>query len=283
MTQYSEDGKILDIVDAVTSVVIRQSCTTIRGDGEDDYAFLLAKNTLETCTFEEGSQLQDIQQYSFYECQRLKTIDLSICYSLKTIGAYAFFGCSSLALIQLPESLQQIDERCFSQSGLKTITIPPEVTTIGQYCFADCSSLTNFQFAENSLIQSLTNHVLIYTNIISFYIPKTLRYLTPQYCPSLINITVAPENPAFTSFENVVLTKNQTSIVWFPNGITGNYTIPETVTSISYSAFMYSRLTGITFPLTLTTIGGYSFEHSQIVELTIPSSCRTIGDSAFRN
>ena len=261
MTQYSEDGTILDTVGAVSSVVIRQSCTTIRGNGEGDYAFLLAKDTLETCTFEEGSQLQDIQQYSFYECQRLQTIDLSICYSLKTIGAYAFFGCSSLALIQLPESLQQIDERCFSQSGLKSITIPPNVKTIGQYCFAYCYSLTSFQFEKNSLIESITNHILINTKITSFYIPEFLQPFTGstfQNTPSIITIDIHGSNKYMCKTDNAILTNNKTSIVLFPNAITGSYKISEEVTSISNSAFMFSKLTSITYPSSLTLIDAYS-------------------------
>jgi len=53
--------------------------------------------------------------------------------------------------------------------------------------------------------------------------------------------------------------QNQTTLVEFPDGITGSYTIPNSVTSIGQDGFAYSSLTGVTIPNSVTTIGDEAF------------------------
>ena len=62
--------------------------------------------------------------------------------SVTSIGDYAFYGCSSLTSIELPESLTSIREGAFYDcSGLTSISIPASVTVIGDSAFRDFSSL----------------------------------------------------------------------------------------------------------------------------------------------
>lgn len=54
----------------------------------------------------------------------------------------AFYGCSGLTHLTLPENLTEVGKYAFYQcSGLKDISLPNSVTAIGQYAFAGCSSL----------------------------------------------------------------------------------------------------------------------------------------------
>ena len=60
------------------------------------------------------------------------------------ISAYAFYGCSGLTSITIPDSVTSIGDSAFSGcSGLTSITIPDNVTFIGESVFYGCSSLTS--------------------------------------------------------------------------------------------------------------------------------------------
>ena len=69
--------------------------------------------------------------------------DLTIPNSVKSIGNYAFFGCTSLTSITISNNVTSIGEEAFgSCTGLKNITIPDSVIEIGRYAFWDCDNLT---------------------------------------------------------------------------------------------------------------------------------------------
>ncbi len=66
------------------------------------------------------------------------------------IGNYAFFGCSSLAAITIPDGATTIGERAFQGcSSLTAITIPDGVTMIGNYTFFGCFSLATITIPDS--------------------------------------------------------------------------------------------------------------------------------------
>ena len=62
----------------------------------------------------------------------------------------AFYNCSSLTEITIPNCVTSIGEQAFQNcGGLTEITIPDTVTIIGSYAFFNCSGLTNITIGNN--------------------------------------------------------------------------------------------------------------------------------------
>ena len=74
-------------------------------------------------------------------------------------------------------------------------------------------------------------------------------------CPSLTSIHVDAANPAYSSTNGVLFDKAQATLLQFPGGLGGSYTIPNSVTSIGDYAFVGCGLTSVTLPNSVTSIG----------------------------
>ena len=65
-------------------------------------------------------------------------------YKISSIGDKAFFDCSGLTSVTIPNSVTSIGDHAFNGSGLTSITIPNSVTSIGDGAFFYCYRLTSF-------------------------------------------------------------------------------------------------------------------------------------------
>ena len=75
--------------------------------------------------------------YAFYECSGLTSV--TIPNSVTSIIGYAFRGCSGLTSVTIPNSVTSIGYDAFyGCSGLTSVTIPNSVTSIGDYAFYFC-------------------------------------------------------------------------------------------------------------------------------------------------
>jgi hypothetical protein len=181
--------------------------------------------------------------------------------NLTSIGYEAFYNCSSLTDITIPNSVTSVGDYAFNScSSATNLTVGKNVTNIGAYAFAGCSSLTDVTIGR-----SVTN----------------IGDAAFAGCTILIAITVDTNNPAYSSVAGVLFNKNQTALMQCPGGRAGGYTIPNGVTSIGIWAFAYCPLTNVAFPNSVNSIGDYAFDYSGLTSVAIPNSVTSLGDEAF--
>ena len=86
--------------------------------------------------------IDSISYEAFYGCTGLTSIIIPN--SITSIGISAFYFCSGLNSITIPNSVTSIGNNAFSNcSGLNSITIPNSVTSIGDEVFFECSGLSS--------------------------------------------------------------------------------------------------------------------------------------------
>jgi len=174
-----------------------------------------------------------------------------VVYSVTSIGNRAFYRCSDLTSINIPNSVTSIGSFAFQDcSSLSSITIPYSVTSIGDWAFSSCSTLISITIPNNitSIGKWAFNNCSILTSII---IPNSVTSISQsafQNCTSLTSIT-----------------------------------IPNNVTSIGANAFGFcNSLTSITIPNSVTMIGAEAFyKCSDLKSITIGSGIEYILSQAF--
>ena len=177
----------------------------------------------------DGKSVTSIGDRAFYDCSSLASIMLPD--GVTSIGDWAFYDCSSLTSITLPDGVTSIGDGAFyGCTSLASITIPDSVTEIGDFfgsVFEGCTSLASIKIPD-----SVTS-ILISTF---------------QNCTSLKSITI-PESVTFIGGSTFDGCTSLTSLV-----------IPNSVTSIDDYAFSgCTSLTSITIPDNVTSIGDYAF------------------------
>ena len=174
----------------------------------------------------DGVAVTSIGDWAFYECTSLNSITIPD--SVTNIGRSAFQGCTSLNSVAIPDGVTSIDSNAFYEcTSLNSVAIPDGVTSIGDRAFYKCTSLIRVTIPDS--VTSIGDGAF-------------------EYCTSLTSIT-----------------------------------IPDSVTSIGDSAFIYcDGLTSITIPDSVTSIGDTAFSGCiSLTSITIPDSVTSIGSSAF--
>ncbi len=136
------------------------------------------------------------------------------------------------------------------------------VTTISYRAFANCNNLT------------------------SITIPASVMYIDSEAFYATRNLTaihVVADNVSYSSLDGVLYNHNQSTLVSYPNGRIGAFTIPDTVVTIGAKAFYwYSQVSAVTIPDSVRHIQNNAFYNcANLASVIFGNGVLTIGDSAF--
>ena len=182
--------------------------------------------------------------------------------SVTNIGYGAFYYCAYLTDVTIPDRVTSIGASAFTDCSLTNITIGTNVTSIGRGGFFDCNRMISVKIPASV------------TNLDEFAFGP---------CASLTVIDVDTNNPAYCGVAGVLFNKSKTTLVQFPAGLGGSYTIPNGVTNIGDAAFYNcDSLTNVTAPASITRIGeqGFAFCYA-LVGLCLPGNAPSLGWEAF--
>lgn len=231
--------------------------------------------------------IETIDQYAFYGCSELKSITIpdSIkkigdsafgnCTSLKTAGpvgsgynyefewktsipAYAFYGCTELKSITIPDGVTSIKKSAFSGCvGLTDITIPNSITSISDGAFYGCAGLTSIKIPDSV---------------------ETLGAKAFMNCSSVVELKLP--NSALTFDMDMI---DGISAVFRGCTSLTSVTIPGTIKTIPVEAFRdCSNLREIIIEEGVTTIDAVAFYNCAALEsVSLPKSIKGIKSRAF--
>lgn len=191
------------------------------------------------------------------------TIDETVTYRNKTyavtsIGEWAFYQCSSLTRIELPQSITEIMHGAFSGCiSLSQIELPISVKSIGPVAFGGCKKIKTIHFSQN--VTSIDGSAFC-------------------ECDLLSSIVVEESNEYYCSQNGILYTKGKETIVCCPMGIQYNALILYNVNRIGAYAFAYhNEMYSLSIPENIDYIGEYAFSGcSNIKELYIEDSDKEI-------
>lgn len=207
---------------------------------------------------------------------------------VENIGAYAFFGLTSMESATIAGSVTSIGRVAFMRcEKLKNVTFQDgiELTDIGEKCFALCYALE------------------------SIVIPSTVENIGEAVFTQceVVEIEVDENNENFASFKGALYSKDMKTLITAAGaGAFEGFEIASETVTINEEAFYNTTITEITIPKGVTTIGRYAFrssdvktvsfeagskiesighamfyECSDLLSITIPEGVTSIGESAF--
>jgi hypothetical protein len=210
------------------------------------------------------SSVNIISMNAFEGCAGITEISFPV--SVNSIEGQAFSGCTSLTTVSLPSALTAVQWAIFENcSKLESVTLPVGITYLGPNAFSSCSRLSSISIP--STVETIGEETFSgCTSIDTIFIPSSVSLMGEMglgkspFLGCSAYLKVDESNPQYSSVDGVLFNKTKTELIQCPTSKTGNYSIPETVTSL----------------------GNYSFENGGLLDsVFISDAVLTIGESAF--
>ncbi|MCR5707835.1 MAG: leucine-rich repeat protein [Ruminococcus sp.] len=259
----------------------------------DSSAYKLAKITV--------TGGEKVPQYAFANMKCLKEVDLSAAKTV-LIDSHAFYRCSSLTDVRLPETLTALGDYSFSETPITALPDNGHIISLGNGVFAGCQSLEVTTFPAS--YENIGTHTFSgCKGIKTFTVPenvKTLGRMSFTGCTELTELTLTyaatdsscteengsstPDNSVTDLFYDEHWNWENASFDSKPYKLTkitvvGGEKIPQ------YAFSDFASLTEVDLSKSnITCIEQYAFNNcTSLEEVKLPASLVTIGAGAFRN
>ena len=188
--------------------------------------------------------------------------------------------CAAKLNIVIPDSVTEIGEAAFLNSGIVAVTIPDTVTEIEEDAFRGCTGLTDVKLPKN--LKTLERDAFRgCTGLTSVLIPKTVEN-THYYYDGIYSPFRGCNNLQEVKFEDG-MTRIPNSILCFCAAKL-NIVIPDSVTEIGEAAFLNSGIVAVTIPDAVTEIEEDAFRGcTGLTDIKLPDSVVNIGTKIFAN
>lgn len=213
---------------------------------------------------------------------------------LKEIPEALFSGCKTLTNIQLPDKLEIIGYKAFSETSIRALVLPSNLKIIDAGAFWGCSNLETLTLPDS--VEYIGAAAFSGTSIKTLIIPKSVKKIGKAAfygCSHLNTLTlfdglesIGSEAFKYTAIKKLIIPQSMKEIEEsaFSDCAVETVTIPQSVKSIGKMAFYNCKaLATVTLSTGLESIGAEAFQYTAIKTLTIPSSIKKIKEGAFSN
>ena len=205
--------------------------------------------------------------------------------TVTSIGEYAFAENSRLRSVVLPDTLKNISNGAFyGCDKIRSIEIPENVVFIGNEAFYGCVSLSQVSLFRNSALASIGDKAFGMCAITAFHLPAKLSTLGSGVFYGSIGInsvTVDAENTCYQVSNSALYNADGTTLVYYPTGLSGSYSLNENTQAVADYAFAYCRSRNIVLNEGLLQLGIGAFENSYVTKVLLPASVTNIGIDCY--
>ncbi|MBQ2661832.1 MAG: leucine-rich repeat protein [Clostridia bacterium] len=181
-----------------------------------------------------------------------------------TIGTSAFYQCTLLTKVVIPQSVQNISTSAFAEcTSLTAVEMTTGLKKIGYYAFSDCTSLKSVTIPQS--VESIGE--------------KPFRS-----CSSLETINVAVGNSYYTAVDGVLYDKACTKLIDYPSGKKNTeFTVPSGVKELgNYSFYEDENLLTLNIPDSVTKLGEQAIRGSKSLrKISIGAGVNALGNTVF--
>ena len=260
----------------LTSIKLPKNLKTLESDAFRDCTGLIS--VLIPKTVENTHSYYDGIYGPFRGCDNLQEVKFED--GMTRIPNLILGFCGAKLNIVIPDSVTEIGEAAFLNSGIVAVTIPDTVTEIEEDAFRGCTGLTDVKLPKN--LKTLESDAFRdCTGLISVLIPKTVEN-THSYYDGIYG--------PFRGCDNLQEVKFEDGMTRIPNLILGfcgaklNIVIPDSVTEIGEAAFLNSGIVAVTIPDAVTEIEEDAFRGcTGLTDIKLPDSVVNIGTKIFAN